>query len=94
MKVALIILSMLLSSAAFSMEGALTYNDSLEVKKVVMMDKILINNLIKLHNDFDFEGDRMVAGKFETSSERKSSKKSWLDGLRTKLESSKGPTRF
>ena len=40
MKVALIILSMLLSSAAFSMEGSLSFNDNMEVKKVVMMDEI------------------------------------------------------
>ncbi len=90
MKVALIITSILLSSAAFSMEGSLSYNDSMKVKKVVMMDEILINDLIKLHNDFDFEGDRMVAGKFEG----KPSKKSYLDGLRDKLLNSKGPTRF
>lgn len=90
MKVALIITSILLSSAAFSMEGSLSFNDNMEVKKVVIMDKILINDLIKLHNDFDFEGDRMVAGKFEG----KPAKKSYLDGLRDKLLNSKGPTRF
>jgi hypothetical protein len=90
MKVALIILSMLLSSAAFSMEGSLSFNDNMEVKKVVMMDEILINDLIKLYNDYDFEGERMVAGEFE----KKASKKTYLDGLRDKLLNSKGPTRF
>lgn len=93
MKVALIILSIILSSTAFSMDGSLSFNDSMEVKKVVIMDEILINDLIKLYNDYDFEGERMVAGKFEVS-ERKSAKKSYLDGLRDKLLNSKGPTRF
>ncbi len=90
MKVTLIILSMLFSSAALSTEGTISYNDNMEVKKVVLMDEILINDLIKLHNNFDFEGVRMVAGKFET----KQTKKTYLDGLRDKLLNSKGPTRF
>lgn len=90
MKVTLIILSMLLSSAAFSMEGSLSYNDNMEVKKVVIMDEILINDLIKLYNDYDFEGERMMAGQFE----KKAAKKSYLDGLRDKLLNSTGPTRF
>lgn len=92
MKIALLTLSLLISTHALSESSsiALSYNDSIQVK-TVMMDEILINDLIKLHNDFDFEGDRMIAGKFES---KKPKKTSYLDGLRSKLEGSKSVMRF
>lgn len=93
MKIALLTLSLILSSHALA-EGssiALSYNDSIQVKKTVMMDEILIDDLIKLHNDFDFEGNRMIAGKFESKSQKKSS---YLDSLRSKLEGCKNVMRF
>lgn len=90
MKIALLTLSMILSSHALAETSALSYNDSINVKKVVIMDEILIDNLIKLHNDFDFEGNRMIAGKYES----KTQKKSYLDSLRSKLEGSKSMMRF
>lgn len=93
MKIALLTLSLLLSTHALAESSsiALSYNDSIQVK-TVMMDEILINDLIKLHNDFDFEGDRMIAGKFESKKQKK--KTSYLDGLRSKLEGSKNVMRF
>ncbi len=92
MKIALLTLSLLLSTHALAESSsiALSYNDSIQVK-TVMMDEILINDLIKLHNDFDFEGDRMIAGKFESKKQKKTS---YLDGLRSKLEGSKSVMRF
>jgi hypothetical protein len=92
MKIALLTLSLLVSTHALAenMNIALSYNDSIQVKKTVMMDEILIDDLIKLHNDFDFDGDRMIAGKFET----KTQKKSYIDGLRSKLEGCKSVMRF
>lgn len=93
MKIALLTLSLILSSGALAETSgiALSYNDSIQVKKTVMMDEILIENLIKLHNDFDFEGNRMIAGKYESKSQKKSS---YLDNLRSKLEGSKSLMRF
>ena len=92
MKIALLTLSLLLSTHALAESSsiALSYNDTIQVK-TVKMDEILINDLIKLHNDFDFEGDRMIAGKFES---KKQNKTSYLDGLRSKLEGSKSVMRF
>lgn len=95
MKIALLTLSLLVSSYALAENTsiALSYNDSIQVKKTVMMDEILIDDLINLHNDFDFEGDRMIAGKFESKTQKKASS-SYLDGLRSKLEGCKSVMRF
>ncbi len=85
MKIALLALTMVLSSTALAESStmALSYNDSIQVKKTVMMDEILIEDLIRLHNDFDFEGEGMIAGKFESKTKKKTS---YLDGLRSKLD--------
>lgn len=89
MKVAMIF-CMLLSTAAFQTKELHRFNDKMEVKKVVIMDEILINELIKLYKGYDFEDERMVAGEFE----KKALKKSYLDGLRDKFLNNKGPSRF
>ena len=85
MKIALLVLSIVFSSASLAESHgmALSYHDSIEVKKTVLNEKILINNLIKLQHKLDFEGKRMIAGKYEIKSKKKSS---YLDGLRSKLE--------
>lgn len=93
MKIALIALSILFSSYSMASSMELSYKDSVELKKTVVMDEILINDLIKLHNDFDFDGERMIAGKFEIS-EKKAAKKNYLESLRTRLEGCKGVMRF
>jgi hypothetical protein len=103
MKFVLIALSFLLSQTAFSMDYGIDFKDNVEVEKVVM-DEILINNLIKLYNDYDYEGERMMAagefngerklaGEFDGIA-KKIAKKNYLESLRTKLEGSQGPTRF
>ena len=88
MKFALIALSIIFSSVSMAGTMELSYKDKVEVKKVVM-NEILINELIKLHNGINFEGERMIAGKFEVA-EKKAAKKSYLDTLRTKLQGHKG----
>jgi hypothetical protein len=90
MKVFLMFLSMILTSQVLASHEIthLSYNDDIKVEKVVMNDAILLNDLMKLHSDYDFDALRMIAGKFETGS-KKSKKNSYLDELRTKLEGSK-----
>lgn len=78
----------LISNTAFSMD--LSFKDHVEVKKTVIASSLPVEYL-RLHRDFSFEGERMIAGKFES---KKSGKKNYLDGLRSKLEGCKGIYRF
>jgi hypothetical protein len=94
MKLLALLLGLMISSPmlASTITETLSFEDDLRVEKVVMMDQILINDLINLYNELDTEGDRMIAGKFE--SKKKIEKKSYLDDLRTKLDGSKNLERF
>jgi hypothetical protein len=89
MKSALLVLSLLMiSNTGLSMN--LSYKDHVEVKKTIVATALPVE-YIRLHRDFSFEGDRMIAGKFES---KKSNKGNYLDGLRSKLEGCKGVYRF
>lgn len=93
MKIALITLSLILSSGALAETLSLSFKDQVEVKKVVM-DKELLIDLYELQHDFHFGGtERMIAGKFETS-EKKTEKKSYIDDLRSRLSGSRGMLRL
>lgn len=85
----LITVLMMISNTAFSMN--LSFKDHVEVKETIMTASLPVEYL-RLHRDFHFEGDRMIAGKFESG--RKVSKKNYLDGLRSKLDGCKGIYTF
>lgn len=93
MKVALFVLTMSLTIEALASKNELSYKDHIEVKKTVMRKDILLKSLINLHQDFPWESKRMIAGNFEKK-EEKSGKKSYLEGLRSKLNGCTGYTRF
>lgn len=88
MRVILMILSLLISSKVLALDEVteFSYNDDMKVEKIVMSEQILLNDLMKLHNDYDFEGERMIAGKHE---KKKNSKNSYLNNLRSRLEGTK-----
>ena len=92
MKVMLTTLLFLSMQATLSNAHTYSYGDDrFKIQKVVMDQEILINDLIKIYHVF--EGERMIAGKFEVK-ESLSEKKSYLNGLRSKLEQSKIQVRF
>jgi hypothetical protein len=80
MKVALIVATLFVSSIASARQD-----------KTAMHD-LLINHLIRL-DTYDFEGERMIAGKFEKT-DKKIPSKNYLDKLRSKLEGHTGLHRF
>lgn len=93
MKVAIFFLSLTLSNLSFSETLSLSYKDNFKINQVIVLDAILIDDLLKIYGNLDFDGQRMIAGKFE-STLSKSNKKSYIDNLRLKLEKSKGTMRF
>ena len=86
--IAISLIFLIFGQSAFSMEETLDFKDNFQEEKVVIVKEILMNDLVKLHKDF--EVGRKVAGKVE----KKAKKKSYAEGLRSKLENSKGITRF
>lgn len=92
MKIALLVLSMIFSSQLFAKSSTLTYKDAFEVKKTIVKNDLPVN-FIKLYRAYNFDERRMIAGEFAVS-EKKASKKTYLDGLRSKLLNSKGFVRF
>lgn len=92
MKIALLVFLMTMSSQLLGKTNGLTYKDSFEVKKTIV-NKDLPVNFIKLYRAYNFSEKRMIAGEF-TVSHKKAPKKTYLDGLRSKLQNSKGPVRF
>ena len=91
MKVSLLIISMLLTSNLFAASMSLSYADSVEIDQTIVK-KDLPARLIKLYRAVNFE-KRMIAGEFERSV-KKTEKKSYLDGLRSKLQGNSGLSRF
>ena len=81
-----------LSTSTLAGTHALTYQDSIKVSQTVSTNS-LPAHFINLHRAVRFEDKRMIAGDFEKIRENKK-KKTYLDGLRTKLEGCKGLSRF
>lgn len=91
MKLALIVIGLILVSNVFGMEELrLDFSDTTEVQKVVMNEEILLSDLSELHRGLDFDNKRMIAGEFEG----KKKKKSYTEGLRSKLDNCSGYSRF
>lgn len=91
MKMFLFSVCMLLSFSGHAKVEALSYQDHLELKTIVM-DEILINDLLELYSDYYFE-DRMIAGRWD-GAPKKEKKTSWSDKLRSKLEKCPGIYRI
>lgn len=86
MKAAALLLGMILTAPLFASSNiGLSYQDRFEVKKVVL-DEQLLMELYELPKNSFFEGERMIAGQFETP--KKKQKKSYLESLRSKLNGS------
>lgn len=81
-----------LSTSAMAQTKALTYEDFIKVNQTVFNNS-LPEHLINLHRVVNSEDKRMIAGDFEKNRESRK-KKTYLDGLRSKLEGSKGLSRF
>ena len=77
MKVLLMILT-LTSFSSLASSGSMSFQDNMQVPKVVM-NYMLPINMLELHRDFYFN-DRMIAGKKDTQT--------WSDRLRTRLQGS------
>lgn len=85
MKAAALLLGMILTAPLFASDTGLSFQDRFEVKKVVL-DEQLLMELYELPKNSFFEGERMIAGQFESS--KKKQKKSYLEKLRSKLNGS------
>lgn len=88
----LIVLTIFASNAMAGTALTLTYQDSIKVNQTVFKNS-LPEHLINLHRLVKFEDQRMIAGDFEKVQKNKE-KKTYLDGLRSKLEGCKGLSRF
>lgn len=78
MKVLLMMLGLSFSLSSLGSTQIVSYEDSLQIPKVVM-NYVLPINMLELHRDFHFQ-DRMIAGKKDTQS--------WSERLRTRLQGS------
>lgn len=92
MKISLLILTILLTSNLFAAETMnLSFADSVKLEQTIVKKDLPVN-FIKLYRAVN-EEKRMIAGDFERST-KKTEKKTYLDGLRSKLQGSKGLIRF
>ena len=87
MKLLLALLTVFISFQSIAKPTECSYKDRFSVKKVVMEDKILLEDVSKLYSKWFFE-ERMVASEKKTIA--KSKKKNWSEGLRAKIKPSDG----
>ena len=82
MKVSMIALSLMISGQSFSM--ILSYQDHVKVRPLEKTADIPVE-FLRLHRNFFYEDQRMIAGTFDTLRREKSSQSFW-DKLRIKLQ--------
>ena len=83
MKLVILTLGLLLTTHAFA-----------EIKELSMTEEeVLMDDILKVQSKTMFEGERMVAGEFEAQPKQEK-KKTYMNGLRTRLGGLNSFTRF
>lgn len=84
MKLVTLTLGLLLTTHAFA-----------EIKELSMTEEeeVLMDDILKVQSKTMFEGERMVAGEFEAQPKQEK-KKTYMNGLRTRLGGLNSFTRF
>lgn len=88
MKCLLTVLFLILSTNLLAETSVLSYRDPVVLKRTAFTKDLPVNSRI-LYKPLNIDDKRMIAGEFERS-KKNEAKKTYLDGLRSRLQGMKG----